>query len=79
MFLDRFFTLNCLQLVSNHESKYFSSYGRRNHKKVTFWPKNQYLGYIIHILGGGMTHQNVHRDLIFHIIEFKIDSDTKNE
>ena len=24
-----------------------------------------------------MTHQNVQRDLIFHFIEFKIDSDTK--
>jgi hypothetical protein len=41
-----------LQLVSNHESKYFSSYGRRNLKKVTFRAKNQYLGYIINIFRG---------------------------
>jgi hypothetical protein len=44
--------LNRLQIVSNHETKYFSSSGRRNLKKVTFQAKNQYLGYIINIFRG---------------------------
>ena len=60
MFLDQCFTLNRLQLILNHESKYFSSYARRNHQKVTFYASEAHEhGFCVTDSEGQRPHHNL--------------------